>query len=190
MASWVALATLSFSFSLSLSFSATVGVALPLMITVGARSFLVGFASLLALLAALACAASLALLAFFSLIYWTRGVMVTGSVLDSPDSVPFAEGFVMGSVKLCRKSINSWSWSIVPCRPSCRIRPLGVLLYGANSSDGGPRRHGSLVVFLASWNVDSLISAESVPSSDCSLTLRYALAGRDGFAGLDQVSSS
>jgi hypothetical protein len=134
-ASWVAFAIRSFSFSLSVA----VEVALPLMITVGGRSFLAGFASLLALLAALACAASLALLAFFSLMYWTSGVIVMASGFASVDSV-----------KPCKKSINSWSWSIVPCLPSCRVRPLGVLLYGANSSAEGPNKHGSLVVFLAS----------------------------------------
>jgi len=59
--------------------------------------------------AALACDASLALLAFFSLINCKRGVVVTLSDLCSRLSAPFAGGFVIGSVKLCKKSINSWS---------------------------------------------------------------------------------
>ncbi len=71
---------------------------------------------------------SLALLAFLSLMYWTRGVMEAFSCLTSAESAPFAVDLVIGSVRLCRKSINSWSWSIVPCRASFLLRPLGILL--------------------------------------------------------------
>lgn len=52
-------------------------------------------------------AASLALFAFFSFRYCTRGVVVTFSDPASAESTPLVLGFVIGSVKLCRKSMNS-----------------------------------------------------------------------------------
>ncbi len=44
------------------------------------------------------------------------------------------------------------------------------------------------MVFLASWNDVCFTAADNESSSDCSLTLMYALAGREGFAGLKNKS--
>src|SRR5436190_17891167 len=73
---------------------------------------------------------------------------------------------------------------MVPCRPSCLILLPGIFPKGANSRDGGPRRHGSLVVFFASWNVVCLIFVDRRSRYDCSLTLMYARAGFEGLEGL------
>ena len=68
-------------------------------------SFVSAFADAFAFFAA---SASLALLAFFSLMNWTRGVVVTLLCFKS-ESSPLPVGFATGSVRLWRKSMNSGS---------------------------------------------------------------------------------
>lgn len=100
-ASCVALATFSLS---------AAGLFLPLMMTVDRLSDLEALASLASrVLVAFAWEASFALLAFFSLMYCISGVVETLSALPSAASAPLAFPLVMGSVKLCKKSMNSWS---------------------------------------------------------------------------------
>lgn len=65
-------------------------------------------------------------------------------------SVSDRAGLTIGLVSDCRNSMNSGSWSIVACRASFLFLPLGNLLYGANSSEGGPIRAASLDEFFAS----------------------------------------
>ena len=105
-ASCVALATLAFSVGF--------GEALTTVLFVSAFVALLSF-SCRAL--SFFAAASFARFAFLSFKYWTSGVVVTFSDA-SVESIPLAAGLAMGSVRLWRKSMNSWSWSIVPCLPS------------------------------------------------------------------------
>ena len=57
---------------------------------------------------------------------------------------------------------------------------LGTRGYGAYSSDGGPTKTESFVVFLASVNDVCRICSDSGWRKDWSVRRRYALAGRDG----------
>jgi hypothetical protein len=90
-------------------------------------------------------------LAFFSRSASIRGVVLAFSCLCP--SLSGAAALAMGLVRLSRKSLNSWSWSMVPWRGSLRRRPPGSFGYGANSSVGGPMRALSCHDFAASWNV-------------------------------------
>lgn len=73
---------------------------------------------------------------------------------------------------------------MVPCLPSFLERLPGTRAYGANSTDGGPRRTGSFEVFRASWNDVALTFSDKEPIISSDSTCTYARAGRDGLAGL------
>lgn len=73
----------------------------------------------------------------------------------------------------------------MPCLASVRRLPLGMRPYGAYSTVGGPKRQELVNVLAASSNEVWRTWFESAIKCDSLVRWKYALDGRETFAGLN-----